>query len=742
MIRLARLRLLILGSAVTAALCFVAADVRPGLGLVVAAAAVLSHVLTLMKPVRALPSLGLNALVLASAGYALLQAAQQRTELITVVAEFLTLVLLIRLQDRCRLRDEAQTIALSLFVVIGAILTSNSLALGLLLMIYTPLIVTAIVYFQAHAGHAQALRASGALGRDAPEPATFGVAGAAIWSLRRTAFVAIVLSLLLGVIAFVVTPRNLIPSVSSTWGDIGATSPSGFSDTIRLGASGVISQSPQSVMEVVLRDGDGRNISGELSTLYLRGAVLTDYDRDTGSWERRDRSEDRNDTDDRPASAGTVVVFRPEPEGTTRVRQEVTVRRVRDGTAPLFSMFEPATIMGDEPGRFIRSRSDGIVYRQGAAGPFRYVVSSVVNSTMSNPPPVPPAIDPGPRIRELVDGLLDRAGVSRNAPERDAPANRRAINEFRAFLREGFSYTLEMTSPMEDEDPIEMFLFRTKAGHCEYFASALAIMCRTAGIDARVVTGYAAGEFNPVVGHFVVRESDAHAWVEARVVPTRWETIDPTPEGSVPHVARRRTGLLATLRQFYDALEFTWVTSVVSFDQSRVGTASRSESGRGPVLEMLSSVGQTLRGLVPETGLGRWAALVLVAGAGVFGAVVISRGLGGVMPTLMRAIRGVLSRMTGRPTTGTDPATRFYGEALAVLARAGHEKGEGVAPMHFARSISHGDARVRELVIEIVERYYRVRFGGVAMDSAGRAWAVSAVAELRRRLQGARDRVA
>ncbi len=736
MIRLSRLRLLILGSAVTAALCFVAADVRPGLALVVLAAALLSHGLTLMRPARALPALGLNALVLAAAGNALLQAAQQRSELITIVAEFLTLVLLIRLQDRRRLRDEAQTIALSLFVVIGAILTSNSLALGLLLMIYTPLIITAIVYFQAHSGHAQALRASGVLDRDAPEPMTFGVAGAAIWSLRRTAAVSIALSLLLGVVAFVVTPRNLIPSLSSTWGDIGATSPSGFSDTIRLGASGVISQSPQSVMEVVLRDGEGRNISGEVSTLYLRGAVLTDYDRDTGAWARLDGPEDRNDSDDRSAPAGTVVVFRPEPEGTTRIRQEVNVRRVRDGTAPLFSMYEPATIMGDEPGRFIRSRSDGIVHRQGAAGPYRYVVSSVVNSTMSNPPAVPPAIDPGPRLRELVDRLLDRAGVSRDAAERDAPANRRAINEFRAFLREELTYTLEMTAPMADEDPIEMFLFRTKAGHCEYFASALAIMCRSAGIDARVVTGYAAGEFNPVVGHFVVRESDAHAWVEARVVPTRWETIDPTPEGSVPHVARRRSGLLAMFRQFYDALEFTWVTSVVSFDQSRVGTSSRSESGRGAVLEMLSSIGQRLRGLVPESGLGRWAAIVLIAGAGVFGAIVISRGLGGVMATLTRALRGAIARVTGRGAGASDPATRFYVEALAILARSGRSKGEGVAPMHFARSISHADARVRDLVIEIVDRYYRVRFGGVPMDAGARASAMSAVAELRRRLNG------
>jgi len=98
-------------------------------------------------------------------------------------------------------------------------------------------------------------------------------------------------------------------------------------------------------------------------------------------------------------------------------------------------------------------------------------------------------------------------------------------------------------------DPVIEFLFSSSEGHCEYFASAHALLARTLGIPARVVVGYRAVERNPVTGHLVVRERDAHAWVEAW--DGRWVTFDPTPAGDGALLAEREMPLMLAL---FDAL--------------------------------------------------------------------------------------------------------------------------------------------------------------------------------------------
>ena len=78
-------------------------------------------------------------------------------------------------------------------------------------------------------------------------------------------------------------------------------------------------------------------------------------------------------------------------------------------------------------------------------------------------------------------------------------------------------------------DPLAYFLFERKKGHCEYFASSMAVMLRTLGIPSRVVTGFQSGVYNPMTGWQVIRASDAHSWVEAWIDGRGWTTFDPTP---------------------------------------------------------------------------------------------------------------------------------------------------------------------------------------------------------------------
>lgn len=103
-----------------------------------------------------------------------------------------------------------------------------------------------------------------------------------------------------------------------------------------------------------------------------------------------------------------------------------------------------------------------------------------------------------------------------------------------AYLKENYRYDLDIAPQGGGEDAVSYFLFEEKAGYCEHFASAMAVMARSVGIPARVVTGYAAGSYNPFTGLWEVRQSDAHAWVEVYFGGAGWVPFDPTPGFDVP----------------------------------------------------------------------------------------------------------------------------------------------------------------------------------------------------------------
>ena len=119
-----------------------------------------------------------------------------------------------------------------------------------------------------------------------------------------------------------------------------------------------------------------------------------------------------------------------------------------------------------------------------------------------------------------------------------------------------------------------------RKGHCEYFASAMAVMLRTLGIPSRLVTGFQGGVLNPISGWSVVRASDAHAWVEAWIPGRGWMTFDPTP------AARQtpRPSVLARLFFYMDAAEMFWQDWVVNYDIQRQATLAFRMQSSGRVL--------------------------------------------------------------------------------------------------------------------------------------------------------------
>lgn len=124
--------------------------------------------------------------------------------------------------------------------------------------------------------------------------------------------------------------------------------------------------------------------------------------------------------------------------------------------------------------------------------------------------------DSNPRTLELARQMHATAGSDRDYVD----AVLRKLN------REEFYYTLE--PPPLGRDPVDRFLFETRRGFCEHYASAFSVLMRSVGIPARVVLGYQGGEINPMGGHLIVRQSDAHAWTEIWLDGLGWRRIDPT----------------------------------------------------------------------------------------------------------------------------------------------------------------------------------------------------------------------
>lgn len=275
------------------------------------------------------------------------------------------------------------------------------------------------------------------------------------------------------------------------------------------------------------------------------------------------------------------------------------------------------------------------------------------------------------------------------------------------FLRTKYSYTTELLSePVAD--PLAHFLFTRKEGHCEYFASAMAVMLRVVHIPSRVATGFQSGQYNPMTGLHVIRASDAHSWVEAWIPGKGWTTFDPTPPDS-----RQNQGFAAVWSQlllYMDAADTFWRQWVVDYDIQRqislvasVEHRTRRLNGNA-LLDSLKLSAQNAGAAAQLWGPWIMGAAALIV-AGVFAG-----------PHIWYALthRRHSARIARGDAVASDAAL-LYNRMLAILRRRGVEKPAWLTPGEFARVVPPSDASL--LVEQITLAYNDLRFGGNA--SAG-----------------------
>ncbi|MBL8990132.1 MAG: DUF4129 domain-containing protein, partial [Phycisphaerae bacterium] len=259
----------------------------------------------------------------------------------------------------------------------------------------------------------------------------------------------------------------------------------------------------------------------------------------------------------------------------------------------------------------------------------------------------------------------------------------------------------------------------------------------------------AAGEYNAIARRYTVRASDAHAWVEVRTREDRWETFDPTPPAELNFARRGGGGVLGWLRQIYEALEFSWIDNVVTFDQNKregllesalgLNTGSTSLGG---VRDRISGWMRSLGELLPREGLLAVAsrlAIATVAALVLYGLYRLARWLvGGLVARWLRS-RG--ARDTGPPVTAE---TRFYRGLLDALAQAGEPwaKPATTPPLLHAEMLRTlpGGEPAGAILADLAGRYYSARFGGRPIGPEEQAEIVARLSELRTVLEPTRVR--
>jgi protein-glutamine gamma-glutamyltransferase len=492
---------------------------------------------------------------------------------------------------------------------------------------------------------------------------------------------------------------------------------SGFSDDVELGQIGQIKKNST----VVMRVKTGSPVGYPL--LRWRGIALTTFDgkRWTGPGHHADMLQ--------PDAGGWIYVGDPGQkalESSIALRYEVLLQPI--ATDAVFTAANAVSLQGNFSGEIsnpgwrprrsylFRDATGSLSNPFRSFSPVRYFGYSrlpTVNGSklraanLVYPDDIrslylqlPPQLDA--RIKDLAKNVTARA---------QTPFDKAVAIE--SYLRSKYTYTLNLTGKPGD-DPLAHFLFETRAGHCEYFASAMTIMLRTQGVAAREVNGFLPGEFNDLAGDYIVRASDAHSWVEVYFPGSGWMTFDPTPS------VTEKSGFFSRLGQYIDWMELSWNEWVINYDfahqmQMAQIMQRNTRSWRDSASAWLARQ-ERMSKVRLRVWLNRRGAVTLVFPVALVLLLVLLRyDILGAAARRVRAYLQLRAVMGKGAKPNPQLASRLYGELLHLLERRGFRRGASQTAMEFAAVV--GEASVAPAVREFTQLYAQARFGGAPCDT-------------------------
>jgi transglutaminase-like putative cysteine protease len=632
------------------------------------------------------------------------------------VLQLVLLVLALKLFHRRNNRDDVHIFVLAFLLVLAAAALGGTFLFALGFVAYVVLATWALVLF-----HLRREMEENYLVKHSARAASQKVGVARILNSRRVVgapFFAATGAVALGVAAGAVATFALVPRVGAGFvfgAPRAAANLIGFSDDVTLGHYGTLSSDNQAValratvpQLSALPSATARERA--VDGLYWRGTIYDSYDR--GHWTRSRRPQLRTVLrQDAPRILVEDPASRPVGARDPLTRQEIDVVGL---TVPIaFALDRPVAYELAAP----RAPSSGalqlaprwsgeVALRLAPPGAPLFLDGPAESQPeLRTPPNVhyvaysrqvgTPGDDAAPQLspeaREAYLQLPVTLGPRVSAQARALTANASSLAAATVavtdWLRATHAYTLQVPRPAPAVDPVESFLFETRAGHCEYFATATALLLRAAGIPARYVNGYLGGEWNDI-GHYVaVRDNRAHSWVEAFLPGAGWTRVDATP----PLQTTARAG---RMRQLFDSLDYRWARLIVGYDLGRQ-------------LELARRLARRVGLHAPEAPGGHvpgWA-FVLVAVAVVVAAA-----------SRVSATRAPAQTFARRPGAADLPVQRLYDRALARLARAGLPRRSAETPHEYAARVAAAGLDAGAALAEITELYTAARFGRRGVD--------------------------
>ncbi len=464
-----------------------------------------------------------------------------------------------------------------------------------------------------------------------------------------SATVSLLCALPIAVCAFAFLPRLSTP----LWGapSAGEGAHTGIDDRM----------TPGSIAELLVDDSPAFRVHFDhepppVQQRYWRGPVLTRFDGSTWSHVESLELEAKSDT---IASAATIVEY------------EVTLDATQQRW--LFALDLPLSTPSDA----VRGNDMMLTAHQPITQPRQYHMRSALSYRLE------PALSQRHRVQalQLPNGFNPRsrelAAQWRASAGDDESLMRKALALFHA----SFSYTLN--PPLLKHDSVDDFLFSTRKGYCEHFASAFVFLMRAAGIPARVVTGYQGGYFNDVGNYLVVRQSDAHAWAEIWLADKGWVRVDPTaavsPErieagasaANAADAAWYRPEWLLRWRNRLDLVNQLWNSSIIQFNALR----------QASLLQPLGIEYAGYRELVATLAIGMTVIFSLFAGWALY-----------------------------RPRPRNDPLQTAYARFCSKLARFGITRQTNEGPADFAYRAANAIPNLAAPITTLSAMYIGLRY--------------------------------
>jgi len=338
----------------------------------------------------------------------------------------------------------------------------------------------------------------------------------------------------------------------------------------------------------------------------------------------------------------------------------------------------------------------------------RYEVQSRIERVEGRPF-VEASLDHPGRYLELPEDLDPAiADLAAQVAESAATPLARAV-ALEQHLRTSYEYSFESIFTSQGVTPLSEFLFETRRGHCEYFASALAIMLRTQGIPSRLVTGFSATTYNPLTGYLEVRALDGHAWVEAYVRDRGWLSLEPTPAYALPQPSQTQT-TSQRLERYADEL---------ARQEELLGEEGVERDWLRGIAETFTLINQSVGHLWRLLTSGLWAwitdnrfllmAIVLLLALGAFG-----------WRQLRRPLKDWTARTRIQVACKGDPnrlVLLCVQEMEAWLARRGRGRASYQTLEEYAEELSQSAPRYHAPLTTLVELFSRVRYAEARLSS-------------------------